>query len=54
MKATRLFVAKSVVWANQRHFVEHIILKEYANSGDIEDTHENLKAAVKYVKNEPK
>lgn len=35
-----------------RHFVEHIMLKVYANGGDIEDSHENLQKAVKYVKNE--
>lgn len=34
-----------------RHFVEHIMLKVYANGDDIEDSHENLKKAVKYVKN---
>lgn len=33
-----------------RHFVEHIILKVYANGNDIEDTQENIKAAVKYAK----
>lgn len=33
-----------------RHFVEHIILKVYANGSDIEDSHENLQQAVKYVK----
>lgn len=35
-----------------RHFVEHIMLKVYANGDDIEDSHENLQKAVKYVKNE--
>lgn len=35
-----------------RHFVEHIMLKIYANDDDIEDSHENLQKAVKYVKNE--
>lgn len=33
-----------------RHFVEHILLKIYANGEDIEDTQENLKKAVKYAK----
>lgn len=33
-----------------RHFVEHILLKAYANGGDIEDTQENVKAAVKHAK----
>lgn len=35
-----------------RHFVEHIILKVYASGDDIEDSHENIQKAVKYVKNE--
>lgn len=35
-----------------RHFVEHIMLKVYANGEDIEDSHENIQKAVKYVKNE--
>ena len=35
-----------------RHFVEHIMLKIYANGNDIEDTQENVKKAVKYVKSE--
>lgn len=35
-----------------RHFVEHIMLKVYANDDDIEDSHENIQKAVKYVKNE--
>lgn len=35
-----------------RHFVEHIMLKVYANGNDIEDSHENIQKAVKYVKNE--
>ena len=35
-----------------RHFVEHIMLKIYANGSDIEDTQENVKKAVKYAKNE--
>lgn len=51
-ESTRGEVSQEVL-ESLRHFVEHIILKEYANGGDIEDTHENLKAAVKYVKNEP-
>lgn len=36
-----------------RHFVEHIMLKIYAdniNEEDIEDTHENIQKAVKYAK----
>lgn len=35
-----------------RHFVEHVMLKIYANGNDIEDTHENIKKAVKFAKNE--
>lgn len=35
-----------------RHFVEHIMLKVYANGDDIEDSQENVKKAVKYAKNE--
>ena len=33
-----------------RHFVEHIMLKIYANGKDIEDTQDNVKQAVKYAK----
>lgn len=33
-----------------RHFTEHIILKVYANGDDIEDSHENIQKAVKYMK----
>ncbi|MDD6482530.1 MAG: AAA family ATPase [Lachnospiraceae bacterium] len=35
-----------------RHFVEHIMLKIYANGSDIEDTQDNVKQAVKYAKNQ--
>lgn len=35
-----------------RHFVEHIMLKIYADGNDIEDSQENVKKAVKYAKNE--
>lgn len=35
-----------------RHFVEHIMLKIYANGSDIEDTQDNVKQAVKYAKSE--
>ena len=35
-----------------RHFVEHIMLKIYANGGDIEDNQENIKRAVKYAKSQ--
>ena len=33
-----------------RHFVEHIMLKIYANGKDIEDTQDNVKQAVRYAK----
>lgn len=33
-----------------RHFVEHVLLKVYANGADIEDTQVNIKAAVKHAK----
>ena len=35
-----------------RHFVEHIMLKIYANGNDIEDSQDNVRNAVKYVKNQ--
>lgn len=35
-----------------RHFVEHIMLKIYADGNDIEDTQDNVKQAVKYAKNQ--
>lgn len=35
-----------------RHFVEHIMLKIYANGNDIEDTQDNIKQAVKFAKNQ--
>lgn len=51
--STRAEVSQEIL-ESLRHFVEHIILKAYANGRDIEDTHDNLKAAVKYAKNMPK
>lgn len=36
-----------------RHFVEHILLKEYSNGNDIEDTQDNIKLAVKCAKSNP-
>ena len=39
------------VLSKLRHFVEHILLKEYANGNDIEDTQKNIQQAVKYAKN---
>lgn len=35
-----------------RHFVEHIMLKIYANGNDIEDSQDNVRNAVKYVKSQ--
>ena len=46
--STRGEVSQEVL-ESLRHFVEHIILKEYANGADIEDTHDNIKAAVIYL-----
>ena len=42
------------ILSHLRHFVEHIMLKIYANGTDIEDSHENVQKAVKYVKNQMK
>lgn len=50
--STRGEVSQEVL-ESLRHFVEHIILKEYANGDDIEDTQENIKTAVKYAKSQP-
>lgn len=52
-QSTRGEVSQEVI-ESLRHFVEHILLKVYANGGDIEDTHENIQAAVKFAKNEIK
>ena len=41
-------VAQDVV-TDLRHFVEHIMLKIYANNQDIEDNYENLCKGIKYV-----
>lgn len=38
------------ILAQLRHFVEHIMLKVYANGNDIEDSQENIKRAVKFTK----
>ncbi len=51
-ESTRGEVSQEVL-ESLRHFVEHIILKVYANGRDIEDTHDNLKAAVKDAKSRP-
>jgi energy-coupling factor transporter ATP-binding protein EcfA2 len=42
------------VLVSLRHFVEHILLKIYANGEDIEDSQENVKSAVKQAKNNSK
>ncbi len=39
------------ILAQLRHFVEHILLKVYANGSDIEDSQKNVTQAVKYAKN---
>lgn len=41
-------VAQDVV-TDLRHFVEHVMLKIYANNQDIEDNYENLCKGIKYV-----
>ena len=41
-------VAQDVV-TDLRHFVEHIMLKIYANNQDIDDNYENLCKGIKYV-----
>jgi len=48
-ESTRGEVSQEVL-ESLRHFVEHILLKVYANGDDIEDTQENIKAALKYAK----
>ena len=42
------------ILSHLRHFVEHIMLKIYANGDDIEDSHENVQKAVKFVKSQMK
>lgn len=51
-ESTRGEVSQEVL-ESLRHFVEHILLKVYANGRDIEDTHENIKSAVKIAKSNP-
>lgn len=48
-ESTRGEISQEVL-ESLRHFVEHILLKVYADGKDIEDTQENIKAAVKYAK----
>lgn len=38
------------ILSHLRHFIEHIILKVYAGGDDIEDSQDNIKKAVRYVK----
>ncbi|MFP3153320.1 AAA family ATPase [Lachnospiraceae bacterium ZAX-1] len=52
-ESTRGEVSQEVL-ESLRHFVEHILLKVYANGADIEDTQENIKAAVKQAKSNPR
>lgn len=42
------------ILSHLRHFVEHIMLKIYARGNDIEDSQDNVKEAVKYVKSDGK
>lgn len=49
--STRGEVSQDIL-SQLRHFVEHIMLKIYANGSDIEDTQDNIKQAVKYVKSQ--
>lgn len=51
-ESTRGEVSQEVL-ESLRHFVEHILLKVYANGKDIEDSQENIKAAVKSAKSNP-
>lgn len=48
-ESTRGEISQEVL-ESLRHFVEHILLKVYANGEDIEDTQENVKEAVKQAK----
>lgn len=49
--STRGEVSQDIL-SQLRHFVEHIMLKIYANGSDIEDTQDNIKQAVKYAKSQ--
>lgn len=48
-ESTRGEVSQEVL-GSLRHFVEHILLKVYANGADIEDTQDNIKEAVRHAK----
>ena len=52
-ESTRGEVSQEVL-ESLRHFVEHIILKAYANGNDIEDAKENIDVAVKHAKSNHK
>ena len=52
-ESTRGEVSQEVL-ESLRHFVEHILLKVYAGGNDIEDTQENVTAAIKQSKSNPK
>lgn len=52
-ESTRAEVSQEVL-ESLRHFAEHILLKVYADGKDIEDTQDNVKAAVKQAKSNPK
>ena len=52
-ESTRGEVSQEVL-ESLRHFAEHILLKVYADGKDIEDTQDNVKAAVKQAKSNPK
>ena len=52
-ESTRGEVSQEVL-ESLRHFAEHIFLKVYADGKDIEDTQDNVKAAVKQAKSNPK
>lgn len=52
-QSTRGEVSQEVI-ESLCHFVEHILLKVYANGSDIEDTRENIQKAVKFAKNKIK
>ncbi len=42
------------ILAHLRHFVEHIMLKIYANGNDIEESQDNLKKARGFIKSQMK
>ncbi len=42
------------ILSHLRHFVEHIMLKIYANGDDIEDTQDNIKKARGFIKSQMK